>query len=174
MKLPAAGRVGWQLLVTSLLALGALGWSRPAGASEPGPPQGWHPVAADRLDAMRGGYALPSGLVVSFGFERLAWVDGRLVASLRIDIPDIANITEAQARDLAQLRQTQVIQVGPGNAYAGGTGPGPGLVLQNSLDNVQIRVLTRLDVGSNALELMRAIDFGDALSRAGSGAVGSP
>lgn len=174
MKIPSARRVGWQLLVTSLLALAAVGWQRPAEAAEIGLPPGWVPLGGDRLDAMRGGWSLPSGLVVSFGFERLAWVNGELVASTRIDIPDMASISRIQARELEQLRQTQVVQVGPGNSLEGIAGAGPGLVLQNTLDGAQIRVLTTVNAGTNALGMLQAVNFNDAMGRAGLGAVGSP
>ncbi|MEN1958055.1 hypothetical protein [Luteimonas changyuni] len=177
MKSPSAiaSRIGWQLLVTALLALAAVGWPSQASASGTGLPDTWTPLDAARLDAMRGGFALPSGLVVSFGFERLAWVDGELVASLRIDIPDVARITPAQAQELAQLRQVHVVQVGPGNTFdAGGAGAGAGLVLQNTLDGVHIRVSTTIDAASNTLGLLQAINFNDALGRSGLSAAGTP
>lgn len=175
MKTPNAGRLGWQLLVTLLLALAAIGWPGAGSASEPALPDGWVPLGQARLDAMRGGYALPSGLRASFGFERLAWVDGELVASLRIVVPDIAGMTPEQARELARLHQLQLVQVGPGNVHDPGTGSGgAGLVLQNTLDGVHIRVSTTIEAGSNALGLLQALNFSDALSRAGIGAVGTP
>lgn len=173
MKSPTAIRIGWQVIVTVLLALAAVGWPAQGRAAEAGPPPGWTPLGADRLEAMRGGFALPSGLVVSFGFERMAWVDGELVASLRIDIPDVARMTPAQARELAQLRQLQVVQVGPGNVFDG-AGGGAGLVLQNTLDGVHIRVSTTIDAGSNTLGLLQAINFSDALGRSGLAATGTP
>ena len=173
MKIPHARRIAWQLLVTSLLGLAAVGWTGPADASG-GPPEGWTPVGEARLDAMRGGFAFSSGLVVSFGFERLAWVNGELVASLKIDIPDVAGMTDAQARELAQLQQPQVVQAGPGNIHGAGTGGGAGLVLQNTLDGAQIRVLTVVDAGTNALGALQAINFGTALGQAGLGALGTP
>lgn len=175
MKTPNAGRIAWNLLVTALLALVAVGWTGPSHASDAGPPAGWEPMEPARLDGMRGGFSLPSGLFVSFGFERLAWVDGQLVASMRIDIPDIANITPEQAAELARLRQVQLVQVGPGNVFEPGAGgSGAGLVLQNSLDGVDIRVSTTIDTTSNALGLLQAINFSDALARTGLGAAGTP
>ena len=173
MKIPNAKRMGWQVLVTLLLALAAVGWPGPADAAGAGPPGDWIPLDAARLDAMRGGYALPSGLVVSFGFERLAWVNGELVASLRIDIADVANMSEAQAHELAQLRQTQLVQVGAGNFHDAVAG-GAGLVLQNTLDGAHIRVQTTIDAGTGGLGLLQAINFNDALGRAGLAAVGTP
>ena len=173
MKIPGAKRIGWHLLVISLLAVSALGWSPTADATGQGPPADWIPVDPARLESMRGGYALPSGLVVSFGFERLAWVNGELVASVRIDIPDVANMSEAQAHELAQLRQTQLVQVGAGNFHEAVAG-GAGLVLQNTLDGAHIRVQTTIDAGTGGLGLLQAINFNDALGRAGLGAVGTP
>lgn len=173
MKIPDARRVGWQLLVTLLLALAAVGWNPPARASGHGVPDGWTALDPARLEAMRGGYALSNGLVVSFGFERLAWVNDELVASLRIDIPDVGNMTEAQARALSELGRTQLVQVGPGNTFDA-SGGGAGLVLQNTLDGASIRVQTTLDAGTNALGLLHALNFSDALGRAGQGAIGGP
>ncbi|MEN1939635.1 hypothetical protein WCE39_00830 [Luteimonas sp. MJ174] len=191
MKIPNARRLAWHLLVTSLLALAGIGWPLPAaadaaavadaagvpatyahaGAQGAMPPAGWIPLGEARLEAMRGGFALPSGLVVSFGFERLAWVNGELVASIRVSIPDIANMTGPQARELARLQQLQLVQVGPGNVHEGAGG---GLVLQNTLDGAQIRVLTTIDAGSNALGLLQAVNFTDALGLSGLGALGTP
>lgn len=173
MKNPSAIRVGWQILVTALLALAAVGWPSQGRAAEAGLPEGWTPLDAATLDAMRGGFALPSGLVVSFGFERMAWVDGELVASLRIDIPDIARITPAQARELEQLRHAQVVQVGAGNVFDA-AGGGAGLILQNTLDGVHIRVSTTIDASTNTLGLLQAINFSEALGRSGPAATGTP
>lgn len=173
MKTRDARRIAWPLLVTLLLALAAVGWQDPAAAAEAGPPEGWTAIGPERLDGMRGGYALPSGLVVSFGFERLAWVNGELVAALRIDIPDVGAMTGAQARELALLGQAQLVQSGPGNAFDAGSA-GAGLVLQNSLDGATIRVQTMIDAGTSALGLLQAMNFGDALGRAALGAAGGP
>ena len=173
MKIPGAKRIGWHLLVISLLAVSALGWSPTADATGQGPPADWIPVDPARLESMRGGYALPSGLMVSFGFERLAWVDGELVTSLRIAIPDLARITPEQARQLARLRDTQLVQVGPGNVSETTVGTGAGLVIQNTLDGVHIRVSTSIDAASNTLGLLQAINFSDALGHAGLTAPGT-
>lgn len=173
MKIPDARRIGWHLLVMSLLALSAIGWSPSANAADQGPPEDWTPLDPALLASIRGGYALPSGLVVSFGFERLAWVDGELVASLRISIPDLARITPDQARQLARLRDTQLVQIGAGNVADTVAGGGAGLVIQNTLDGVHIRVATTLDASSNALGLLQAVNFSDALGQAGLAAPGT-
>lgn len=157
-----------------LFALAACVLALPADAGG-APPEGWAPLDDGRLSTLRGGWSLPTGLVVSFGFERQAWVNGELVSSLRIDIPDLGSMTEAQARELARLRQVELVQVGPGHsAFASGTGPEAGLVLQNSLDGAHLRVLTTIDAGTSGLGVLQSLNFGEALGRAGAGAVGSP
>ncbi|MBB1472409.1 MULTISPECIES: hypothetical protein [unclassified Luteimonas] len=171
MKTFSTKRWMWHLLVTGLLAAGAVGWSAPA-ASADGLPAGWTPVDADRLATLRGGYVLPGGMLVSFGFERQAWVNGELVSSLRIEVPDVANITAAQTDELARLRDTQLVQVGAGNVFEPGVGAG--LVLQNTLDGADIRVMTTIEAGTTALGMLQAANFADAMGMAGIGAIGTP
>ncbi|MGN7725560.1 hypothetical protein ACTJIL_07035 [Luteimonas sp. 22616] len=160
-----------RLLLVALLATAGIGWPDRAPAQAlPGP--GWIPLAPETLDGLRGGYQLPSGLLLSFGIERAAWVNGELVSYLRVDIPDIANITPAQAQELSKIAQTQLVQVGPGNVF-NGIGNG-GLVIQNTLDGQDIRASTTLDVSVNTLGLFQALNAGDALRNAAFTAPGAP
>ena len=173
MKNRYAGRLGWQLAVTVLLACAAVGWTSPSAAGEAALPEGWEPIGPARLAAMRGGYALPSGLVVAFGFERVARVNGELVSTTRVDIPDVARMTGPQALELARLREGQLVQVGAGDVHAV-AGGSAGLVLQNTLDGARIDVQTTIDAATSALGLVQAMNFGEALGRAGVGPAGSP
>jgi hypothetical protein len=160
-----------RLLLVVLLATAGIGWSdRTPAQALPGP--GWIPLAPEVLDGLRGGYQLPSGLLLSFGIERAAWVNGELVSYLRVDIPDIANITPAQAQELSKIAQTQLVQVGEGNVF-NGIGNG-GLVIQNTLDGQDIRASTTLDVSVNTLGLFQALNAGDALRNAAFTAPGAP
>src|SRR5690606_27924283 len=111
-----------RLALILLLSLAGLGWHPRADAGGPGPPAGWTAIPPERLAELRGGYVLGGGLVVSFGFERLAWVNGELVASLRVDVPDVARISAEQARELARLQALQRVQVGSGNHFDEVTG----------------------------------------------------
>ena len=164
-----------RLLLVVLLATAGIGWPDRAPAQAlPGP--GWIPLAPETLDGLRGGYQLPSGLLLSFGIERAAWVNGELVSYLRVDIPDIANITPEQAQELSKIAQTQLVQVGPGNVFngIGNGGLVGGLVIQNTLDGQDIRASTTLDVGVNTLGLFQALNAGDALRNAMFTAPGAP
>ncbi len=61
----------------------------------------WKPVAQERLDELRGGFDVGAGLQVSFGIERAVFINGALVVSTSLNIPDVSRITADQASRLA-------------------------------------------------------------------------
>ncbi len=159
--------------VVALLAVTGLGWAdRGHAAPPPTPDARWKPVAHGRLDALRGGWVLPSGLLLSFGIERVAYVNGVLVSSVRLEVPDISRITPQQAEQLARVQETRLLQMGPGNAFSAGAGAG--LVIQNAVDNQSIQVHSTIDAAVGSLGLLQAINTTDALGDAGRRAVGGP
>jgi len=130
------------------------------------------PVAFDRLETSRGGFELPSGLQASFGFARVIYVNGELVASTRVSIPDVAAMTPEQARALADAQRGQLLQIGEGNRAA--TVPGGGLVIQNALDGQDIRATTTLDIGVDTLGLFQDLNAQAAMQDALIAAPGAP
>ena len=124
----------------------------------------WVAMAPQKLDRMRGGIELPSGMLLSFGIQRAVYVNGNLVATTSINVPDIANITTDQAQQLAGLQNTMLIQIGEGNTFVpNGVG---GLVIQNSLNDQDIRALTTLNVGTSTLGLFQDLNANAALQDA--------
>ena len=136
------------------------GRSPPAPASE----THWKPIDPARLAGMRGGLQLPSGLSVSFGFERAVYLNGELIADTRLRIADAGRITPEQAQALAELNRGLVVQIGPDNRLE--TPAGGALVIQNSLDGQDIRALTTIDIGVGTLDMFQQLNAADALSRA--------
>ena len=124
----------------------------------------WKPIDPARLARMRGGLQLPSGLSVSFGFERVVYLNGELIAGTRLHIPDVGRMTPEQARALAEISRGQVVQIGPNNRVESSIAGG--LVIQNTLDGQDIRSLTTLDIGVGTLDLFQQLNASDALSRA--------
>ncbi|RYZ71656.1 MAG: hypothetical protein EOP91_10290 [Lysobacteraceae bacterium] len=115
---------------------------------------------------------MPSGLALSFGIERLVYVNGELVASASVRIADVARITPEQAAALDAVGEGMVVQIGEGNRIdpAGGGV----LVIQNSLPGQDIRVLTTLDVGVGTLGMLQEMNTYGALQGALAGAAGGP
>ncbi|HEY1139876.1 MAG TPA: hypothetical protein VGE88_06685 [Lysobacter sp.] len=150
-----------------LVVLAALAWCAPALAAPPAAVLGAEWVAVDPalLDEMRGGFMTAGGTSLSFGIERAVFVNGELLATTRVQIPDIARMTADQARELERFNQGVVVQVGNGNTFAPSGAPG-GLVIQNTLDGQDIRALTTVNVGVDTLQAFQDLNTQSALHNA--------
>lgn len=130
----------------------------------------WGPAASSkRLDAVRGGFDTGSGLLVSFGIERAVYVNGNLVTSTSLNIPDIGQMSAQQASALAAATSTiSVVQNGPGNTFdpAALTQTTAGTVVQNSLNNQNIQTLTTLNTTVNTLNLFKSLNLQSTLQAA--------
>ncbi|GAB6196835.1 hypothetical protein [Lysobacter xanthus] len=125
---------------------------------------GWTPIDPARLESMRGGFQTTSGLQVAFGIERSVAVNGAVVSSTRIDIPDVSRITVEEARQLAALHEGSTLQIGTGTTV---TSSGIGnLVIQNATDGQSIASFTSLHVSVNTLELFQNLNLGSTLNNA--------
>lgn len=134
----------------------------------------WMPIDPARLERMRGGFQLPSGLSLSFGVERVVYVNGQLAAHAIVNIPDIARMTPEQARQLADFQRGMSVQIGDGNHFdSSGIGAGA-LVIQNTLNDQDIRAATRLSIGVDTLDAFQNLNTFSALGEALTGAPGSP
>lgn len=143
----------------------AVATSAPAGEVT-----GWGKPASDhQLAVVRGGFDAGSGLVVSFGIERAVYVNGDLVTSTRLDIPNIGQMSAEQAGALAAATSTvSIVQNGPGNTFdpAALTRTTAGTVVQNSLDNQNIQTLTTLNTTVNTLDLFKSLNLQSTLQSA--------
>jgi hypothetical protein len=133
----------------------------------------WPAVNDSRLDAVRGGFDVGDGLLVSFGFERLVYVNGNLVSSTRVNIPNVGQVTSDQAAALAAaMGTTNVIQNGAGNRFDPSTlnHTTAATVIQNSLDNQNLQSLTTINAAVNSLDIFLNLSLQDSLQ---AGLVGS-
>lgn len=127
------------------------------------------PVSDARLMRIRGGFDLGNGLLVSFGISRLVYINGRLVAHTRVNIPDMSHITRAQMDALGTaLGKVNIIRNGRDNHIVpGAVGQGMGAtVIQNSLNNQQIRTLTTIDATVKNLRAFKRVNLGNTLQSA--------
>ncbi len=122
----------------------------------------WTPIDPARLDGMRGGFQLPSGLRLSFGIERAVYVNGELTASTAVRIADLSRISASEAQALAEFNEGIVVQLGPGNRFDPVRLPG-GVVIQNTLDDQRIVTVTRMEVGNGALGTFQALNANGVL-----------
>ena len=146
------------------IALGCLsiGFGAMAFADD-SPFEGVDAVAEGALDEVRGGYEMPTDLHASMTLERSAYLNGELVVSRSVTIPDIGNITAEQAAALADTVGTIVIQNGPNNTFnAPDLGPAS-TVIQNTLNDQHLVTLTTLSVEVNSLSAFREMNFQDGL-----------
>ena len=154
------------MLAIAMAPLGARGQGGDLGAE-------WQPVDPGRLAQMRGGFQMPSGMMLSFGIERVVFLNGELTARIAVQIPDVARITPEQAQALADFNRGMVVQIGEGNRFDPAQVAG-GLVIQNTLDDQDIRTLTRIEVGVDTLGSYQSLNANGALTDALIRAPGGP
>lgn len=160
----AAWAVGW-------LALAAAGHAYAVGMDD-NPVHAWRAVTEDKLDDMRGGFDMPAlaGLHISFGIDRAVYINGDLVASASVNIPDVARMTAAQAQQLATVAGTvNVVQNGPNNAAPPDMAAGAAAaatVIQNSLNNQTLQAVTTINAAVNSLPQFRQMNLANVLQGA--------
>lgn len=164
-----------------LCLLGAL-----TGAAHAAPPRQdslWLAVGDKQLESMRGGFSMGNGLLVSFGITRAVFINGALVTETTLNVGRIADLSPAQASQLSQKLETlSLVQNGPGNTFTSGpsstttspaaTGPtvtaiagsSTGTLIQNSLNNQQIRYQTIINASSNGLGMVRSLNLQSTLA----------
>ena len=145
----------------------------PAPGAVAMPVAAWSAVSDSRLDAIRGGFDVGNGLLASFGIDRVVHINGNLVSSISVNIPDIGRMTSAQANALAAATGTvNVIQNGPGNTFDPATlnHATAVMIIQNSLNNQNIQSLTTITVSVNGLNMFRNLNLQGSLQ---AGLIGS-
>lgn len=126
------------------------------------------PVSEAALDLMRGGFQNnPNGPFMSFGIERSVLINGQLVSSTVINIPNLTQFAVDPSHTITH------IHTGGGNTLTPDLSSLPTLmtVIQNSLDNQRIQNHTVINATVEALSWTRSLALGDALSQATLGTI---
>lgn len=135
----------------------------------------WQAVSNRTLDRQRGGFDVGGGLLVSFGITRAVYVNGDLVTQTSLNFGRVADLTPAQATQLArQMTALNLVQVGSGNSVAPDVlANGTGTIIQNTLNNQHIVNQTVIDARSNAMGMIKNLNIqntlSDALNRSAAG-----
>jgi len=153
-----------------ILLVATLAFCAPALAAPPpdamatlGPE--WIAVDPALLDDMRGGFTTGEGMALSFGIERAVFVNGELLATTRVQIPDVARMSAEQAQALDSFNRGVVVQIGGGNTFEQ-AGNLNGVLIQNTLDGQDIRALTTVNVGVDTLQAFQDLNTQTTLQNA--------
>jgi hypothetical protein len=125
------------------------------------------PVSEATLDHMRGGFqGNPNDPILSFGIERSVSLNGKLISSTTLTIPNLMQLSGNPANAFT------LIQTGSGNAVTPGASlPTFMTAIQNSLDNQSIQNQTVINATAAALGWARSLTLGNALSQTTVGAI---
>ena len=127
------------------------------------------PAGNEYLATLRGGFDAGSGLSASFGIDRAVYVNGNLVTSSTLYIPDVGQMSAAQASALATMVGTSnVVQTGRGDrldpsAFAQVT---PATLVQNTWNNQRIQTLTTINATVNTLDHFKSLNLQNTLQSA--------
>jgi len=155
------------LVVIMLLGLGPLaGWGDKL--------TGMIPASDQELSAMRGGFLIDDGLLVSFGIERATYVNGLLDTASNLTFSRIDGVAGLQqsASALPGANSVKVIQIGPAgsNTFTSGSLaasalPGGFTVIQNSLNNQIVNNITTINASVANMNLFRSLNLTSLISQ---------
>ncbi|RZT10936.1 hypothetical protein SAMN05216319_0596 [Duganella sp. CF402] len=123
-----------------------------AAAGHADPTDDWAAVDDRQLEQACGGFDLGNGMLVSLGVERLVSINGTVVASTHFSIPDMTQLSAADALTASDTMAA--------------------VLVQNSLNDQAIRTQTTINTTVANLALLKAVNFESSLRNALSGAVG--
>jgi len=123
-------------------------------------------VSDSRLAAVRGGYDVGNGLLLSLGVERLVSINGTAVASTVFQVNDVTKLNAAQAQSLSVAASAlNVVQNGQSNVFQPGALGATlgGVFIQNSANGQLIQSQTTINAAVNSGSLLKSLNFGSSL-----------
>lgn len=121
----------------------------------------WTRVDDAALDSMRGGFSGAHDLKVSFGIERVVFINGTLVSTTQLMLPDVSLNSGAQEGMPAIAPGTlSLIQNGPGNTaqFMPLKSDAAATFIQNTLNDQAIRSLTVVNTATNSMDLFKGLN----------------
>jgi hypothetical protein len=122
------------------------------GNADADPTDDWAAVDDSELALTRGGFDLGNGVLVSLGVERLVSINGTVVANTHFSIPDMTQLSAAEAQQASDTMAA--------------------VLVQNSLNDQAIRTQTTINTTVANLAMLKAINFESSLRDALNSAVG--
>ena len=124
-------------------------------------------IGAEDLDQMRGGFFPDSGLKISLGIERSVMINGELVTTTTLSIPDLQLFSGTGLGSATLLGPAfSLVQNGPNNIFTLSPDMGSlGTVVQNTLNNQAIAGITTINATVNNIDLVRSSDLTSSISQ---------
>lgn len=123
-------------------------------------------VSSQELSSMRGGFTTDSGLVVSFGIEMAAYINGVLKATNSINVANIGGGAGQPYSVQTSGNPVIVVQNGPNNFMPNNYGNlQHGIIVQNTLDQQVLKTVNTINATVNVLGLYRDMNMGNALNQ---------
>jgi hypothetical protein len=142
------------------VVIATLAWSWNATAQE-NMFQTLNAIGAAELDQMRGGFVSDAGLRISLGIERSVLINGDLVTSTILSIPDLQLFSGTGVGNATLVGPAfSLVQNGPNNIFS--IAPemsGLNTVVQNTLNNQAIAGMTKINATVNNIDLVRSFDL---------------
>ena len=133
------------------------------------------PVSEQTLDQLRGGFQTADGLRLSFGIERMVYVNGTLATSTRIAVAGLGGRAGEVMPRPVQGGNTglSLVRNGAGNTFVAGLLPSStqATVIQNTLNDQHIRSLTVISAQVNSLVVLRSWTLQMSIRDAVSGSI---
>jgi hypothetical protein len=133
------------------------------------------PVSEQTLGALRGGFQTAGGLQLSFGIERMVYINGALTTSTRITVAGIGGLAGEVGPRLVQGGGTglSLVRNGVGNTVVAGLLPASNqaTVIQNTLNDQRIQSLTFISAQANSLAVLQSLNLQMSIRDAVTGSV---
>ena len=131
-------------------------------------------VSDTLLDEIRGGFISSNGVLISFGIERVTYINGVLNSSTSFNLPPNIFSANSAAKPPVIPENGSIVQAGSSNINKSFAARSTfqGTVIQNSLDNQSIRATTTINAITNTSQVMKSLNFSSMLRDALGAAIG--
>lgn len=135
---------------------------------------GWLVLDEHKLDEARGGFITDTGVRIAFGVERAVYLNGTLVTTTTLNVSELGNVSAGHSGTGASgTGNVLLLQNGQGNTFstAAASNSTFGTVIQNTLNDQNIKSITTINATVNSLQVLRGMNLQSALRSAITGSL---
>lgn len=135
---------------------------------------GWLALDEHKLDEARGGFITDTGVRIAFGVERAVYLNGTLVTTTTLNVSELGSVSAGRSgTGASDTGNVLLLQNGPGNTFSAGATANStfGTVIQNTLNDQNIKSITTINATVNSLQVLRGMNLQSALRSAITGSL---